>query len=153
FRLRVMATKLAKSYTKNAQSPLISPVAGTAAGTKNDCDGDGVLNGKDTDDDNDLISDAEETADGTDPCKRDTDGDGLSDGWEIQSAKDRNGGVYPKAKPSPNPLDDKDALIDADGDGLTNLEEYAAWATFGHNTFPLSYSGGNNASAGRGAVP
>jgi hypothetical protein len=153
FRLRVMATKLAKSYTKNAQSPLISPVAGTATGTAADCDGDGVLNGKDNDDDNDLLSDTEETADGTDPCKRDSDGDGMSDGWEVQSAKDRNSGVYPKTKPSPNPLDDKDTLVDADGDGLTNLEEYAAWATFGGNKLPLLYSGGNNASAGRGPVP
>ncbi|MDX6684926.1 MAG: hypothetical protein QOF86_1054 [Baekduia sp.] len=153
FHLRVMATRLAKNYTKSSMSPLISPVAGTAVGTASDCDGDGIPNSRDTDDDNDLISDTEEAAIGTDPCKRDTDGDGMSDGWEIQSAKDRNGGVYPKAKPSPNPLDGKDAAIDADGDGLTNLEEYAAWATFGGNKFPLSYSGGNNASAGRGAVP
>ena len=153
FRLRVLAAHLAKDYTKNAQSPLISPVAGSTAGAKDDCDGDGVVNGKDTDDDHDLISDAEETVDGTDPCKRDSDADGLSDGWEIQSAKDRNNGVYPKTKPSPNPLDGKDALVDADGDGLTNLEEYAAWATFGGNKLPLNYSGGNSTSAGRGAVP
>jgi hypothetical protein len=152
FRLRVMATRLAEHYTKTSASPLISPVAGTAVGDKSDCDGDGVLNAKDTDDDNDLISDAQEAADGTDPCKRDSDGDGMSDGWEIQSAADRNGGIYPKAKPSPNPLG-ADAPIDADGDGLTNLEEYAAWATYGGNTFPLSYSGGNVASAGRGGVP
>jgi hypothetical protein len=149
FRLRVMATRLAKSYTKNSQSPLISPVAGTAAGAANDCDGDGILNAKDTDDDNDLLSDTEEAKVGTDACKRDTDGDGMSDGWEVQSAKDRNGGVYPKSKPSPNPLDPKDAATDADGDGLTNLEEYAAWSTYGGNKIPLSYSGGNASSAGR----
>jgi hypothetical protein len=152
FRLRAMATRLAEHYTKNSLSPLVSPVAGTAAGDKSDCDGDGILNGKDPDDDNDLISDTKEAADGTDPCKRDSDGDGMSDGWEIQSATDRNGGTYPKAKPSPNPLA-ADAEVDADGDGLTNLEEYAAWATFGGDTFPLSYSGGNVASAGRGGVP
>jgi hypothetical protein len=153
FRLRVMATKLAKTYTKNAQSPLISPVAGAATGTAADCDGDGVINGKDGDDDNDLLSDTEEAADGTDACKRDSDGDGMSDGWEVQSAKDRNGGVYPKAKPVPNPLDAVDAAIDSDGDGLTNLEEYSAWATFGKNVLPLNYSGGNIASGGRGSVP
>jgi Bacterial TSP3 repeat len=153
FRLRVLASKLAKDYTKNSQSPLINPTAGGAAGTKDDCDGDGVVNAKDADDDNDLISDTEETVDGTNPCARDSDADGLSDGWEIQSAKDRNNGVYPKTKPSPNPLDGKDALVDADGDGLTNLEEYAAWATFGGNKLPLSYSGGSMTSAGRGAVP
>ncbi|HEV7750913.1 MAG TPA: hypothetical protein VGO71_05190 [Baekduia sp.] len=152
FHLRVMATRLAKTYTKTGQSPLISPTS-SASGPSNDCDGDGVTNAKDPDDDNDLLSDTQEATVGTDPCKRDSDGDGMSDGWEVQSAKDRNGGVYPKTKPSPNPLDKSDAPIDADGDGLTNLEEYAAWATYGGNTFPLSYSGGNGASAGRGGVP
>jgi hypothetical protein len=152
FKLRVMATKLAKSYTKTAHSPLISPTS-SASGPSNDCDGDGVPNAKDNDDDNDLLADTLEATVGTDPCKRDSDGDGMSDGWEVQSAKDRNGGTYPKTKPSPNPLDAKDAAIDADGDGLRNLEEYAAWSTYGGNTIPLSYSGGNVASAGRGAVP
>lgn len=152
FRLRIMASRLAKSYTKVGMSPTISPTS-SAQGTAGDCDGDGVANGKDNDDDNDLLSDSTEAQIGTDPCKRDTDGDGMSDGWEWQSAKDRNGGTYPKAKPSPNPIDDKDAAVDADGDGLTNLEEYTAWATFGGNAFPLSYSGGNPASAGRGAPP
>jgi hypothetical protein len=153
FRLRVMASRLGKAYTKTSMSPFISPTAGTAVGTADDCDGDGIPNSKDTDDDNDLLSDTEEAAVGTDPCKRDTDGDGMSDGWEVQSAKDRNGGVYPRTKPSPNPLDNGDAAIDSDGDGLTNLEEYSAWATYGGNTIPLSYSGGNVASAGRYAVP
>jgi hypothetical protein len=152
FRLRVLASRLAKSYTKTGMSPLISPTS-SAAGSKDDCDADGVLNGKDTDDDNDLLSDTQEAAAGTDPCKRDSDGDGMSDGWEYISAKDRNGGVYPKAKPNPNPLDAKDAAVDSDGDGLTNLEEYAAWGTYGGNTLPLSYSGGNSASAGRDTVP
>ncbi|HMJ34047.1 MAG TPA: hypothetical protein VK501_09015 [Baekduia sp.] len=152
FRLRVMATKLGKTYTKTGQSPLLSPTS-SASGSAGDCDADGVSNAKDGDDDNDLASDTLEATAGTDACKRDSDGDGMSDGWEIQSAKDRNGGVYPKTKPSPNPLDPKDAAIDSDGDGLTNLEEYSAWATYGGNAIPLSYSGGNGASTGRGAVP
>jgi hypothetical protein len=152
FRLRVLASRLAKTYTKTGMSPLISATS-SASGSASDCDADGVVNGKDNDDDNDLLTDAQEAAAGTDPCKRDSDGDGMSDGWEYQSAKDRNGGVYPKAKPNPNPLDAKDAAIDSDGDGLTNLEEYAAWATYGGNVLPLSYSGGNSASTGRGSVP
>jgi Bacterial TSP3 repeat len=151
FRLRILAGHLGKSYTKNSRSPLISPTP--TGGPAGDCDSDGVSNGKDSDDDNDLLSDDDEAAYGTDPCKRDSDGDGMSDGWEVQSAKDRNGGIYPKSKPSPNPNDKSDAAIDSDGDGLTNLEEYSAWATFGGNRFPLSYSGGNVASAGRYAVP
>jgi hypothetical protein len=153
FRLRVMATRLGTSYTKVGMSPTISPVSGEAAGPADDCDGDGVVNAKDNDDDNDLLSDTTEAQYGTDPCKRDSDGDGMSDGWEVQSAKDRNGGTYPKLKPSPNPLDPKDAQVDSDGDGLTNAEEYTAWATYGGNTIPLSYSGGNATSAGRGPVP
>jgi hypothetical protein len=152
FRLRVLATRLAEHYTKTSQSPLISPVAAASAADSNDCDSDGVPNAKDNDDDNDLISDAQEATDGTNPCNRDSDADGMSDGWEIQSAADRNGGTYPKSKPSPNPLG-IDASTDADGDGLTNLEEYSAWATYGGQKFPLSYSGGNVASAGRGGVP
>jgi hypothetical protein len=152
FRLRVMAKRLGKAYTKVTMSPVIGPTS-AAAGNSADCDGDGVPNTKDTDDDNDLLSDTTEAQLGTDPCKRDSDGDGMSDGWEVQSAKDRNGGTYPRTKPSPNPLNNADAAIDADGDGLTNLEEYTAWATFGGNQIPLSYSGGNPASGGRGNVP
>ena len=109
----------------------------------------------DTDDDNDLIPDTLEATLGTDPCKRDTDGDGESDGWEYYSALDRNGNAKPApfARPYPNPLDGKDADIDHDGDGLTDIQEYTAWASFGANKLPLSYSGGNPASAGRGAPP
>jgi hypothetical protein len=152
FKLRILASKLAKSYTKTSHSPLISPTS-SASGPNSDCDGDGVTNAKDNDDDNDLLSDTQEATVGTNACKRDSDGDGLSDGWEVQSAKDRNGGAYPKTKPNPNPLDVKDASLDSDGDGLRNLEEYAAWATYGGNHLPLSYSGGNVASAGRGGPP
>jgi hypothetical protein len=153
FHLRVMATRLAKSYTKTGLSPLISAKSGSGAGLTDDCDSDGIPNAKDADDDNDLLPDTEEARIKTDPCKPDSDGDGMSDGWEVQSAKDRNGGTYPASKPSPNPRDNGDAAIDADGDGLTNLEEYTAWATFGGHALPLSYSGGNAASAGRGPVP
>ena len=109
---------------------MIGPDA-IGGGTKDDCDGDKIPNNKDTDDDNDLIPDTLEATLGTDPCKRDTDGDGESDGWEYYSALDRNGNAKPApfAKPYPNPLDGKDADIDHDGDGLTDIQEYTAWAT------------------------
>jgi hypothetical protein len=154
FHLRVMATRLAKSYTKTGLSPLISAKSGSGAGLTDDCDSDGIPNAKDADDDNDLLPDTEEARIKTDPCKPDSDGDGMSDGWEQQSAVDRNGGSVlpsPKTKPYPNALDKDDSNIDSDGDGLTNLEEYTAWATFGGHKIPLSYSGGNPTSAGRGA--
>ena len=120
---------------------MIGPDA-IGGGTKDDCDGDKIKNKVDTDDDNDLIPDTLEATLGTNPCARDTDGDGESDGWEYYSALDRNGNAKPApfAKPYPNPLDGKDADIDHDGDGLTDIQEYAAWASFGANKLPLSYS-------------
>jgi hypothetical protein len=154
FRVRVLAKKFAKKFTDAKHSPMIGPVA-IGGGTKDDCDGDRIKNSVDNDDDNDLIPDTLEATLGTDACKRDTDGDGESDGWEYYSALDRNGNAKPApfARPYPNPLDGKDADIDHDGDGLTDLQEYTAWASFGGNKLPLSYSGGNPASAGRGAPP
>jgi PKD repeat protein len=49
----------------------------------------------------------------------DDDGDGMSDEWEISNRL--------------NPLDPSDALLDSDGDGLTNLDE------FQNNTDPKSF--------------
>ena len=154
FRIRVLSNKFAKKFTTAKKSPMIGPDA-IGGGTKDDCDGDKVKNAVDKDDDNDLIADTLEATLGTDPCKRDSDGDGESDGWEYYSALDRNGSAKPApfAKPYPNPLDGKDADIDHDGDGLTDVQEYTAWASYGANKLPLSYSGGNPASAGRNAPP
>jgi hypothetical protein len=154
FRVRVLSKKFAKKFTAKSKSPMIGPDA-IGGGTKDDCDGDKIKNKVDKDDDNDLIPDTLEATLGTDACKRDTDGDGESDGWEYYSALDRNGSAKPApfAKPYPNPLDPKDADIDHDGDGLTDIQEYVAWASFGANKLPLSYSGGNPASGGRGRPP
>jgi hypothetical protein len=154
FRIRVLSKRFAKSFTTKKKSPKIGPDA-IGGGTKDDCDGDKIKNKVDKDDDNDLIPDTLEATLGTQPCVRDSDGDGESDGWEYYSALDRNGSAKPApfAKPYPNPLDGKDADIDHDGDGLTDIQEYSAWASFGGNKLPLSYSGGNPASAGRGAPP
>ena len=72
-----------------------------------------------------------------DPCKADTDGDGVEDGYEYQSAKDLNDDEYQttrtrtcrtrRKRPYPNPLDGTDADIDHDGDTLTLSEEYGLW--------------------------
>lgn len=61
--------------------------------------------------DNDGLSNWEEIfIYGTDPFNDDSDGDGMPDGWEVMNGL--------------NPADPADAHEDADGDGLTNLQEY-----------------------------
>ena len=97
----------------------------------------------------------------TDPCLRDTDLDGVEDGYEYQSARDLNddeyqpplNGVlpYPGKRPYPNALDSSDGNIDFDGDVLTLREEYFLWSyTISRGgprqLFPLSYSDGEQTS-------
>lgn len=94
--------------------------------TNPDTDGDGLLDGDesyyftntspcDPDRDNDGLLDGEEiNVYGTDPANDDTDGDGMPDGWEVAHGFD--------------PLDPNDGALDADGDGLSNAEEYR-WGT------------------------
>ena len=62
------------------------------------------------DPDNDGLTTGEEYAYGTDPLAWDSDGDGMSDKWEIDHHL--------------NPLSSDDANLDPDGDGLSNAEEY-----------------------------
>ncbi|MBB3059220.1 putative Ig domain-containing protein [Microbulbifer rhizosphaerae] len=82
------------------------------AGEWQDTDGDGIGNNSDSDDDGDGLTDADElSVYFTDPLLRDTDGDGMDDGWEVQH------GLNPT-------LDD--AEDDLDGDGYSNLEEFAS---------------------------
>ncbi len=78
-----------------------------------DTDGDGVHDGVDNNDSDDL-NNLEEYNIGTDPEKADTDEDGLPDDWEYDERED---GFDPN-----DPLDGDE---DYDGDGLTNAEEYA----------------------------
>lgn len=167
FRLRVLASKLTKRYTKNKLSPVIGPErpnsgdnsggAGVPTAPDGDCDGDGIKNRNDPDDDNDLLSDTLELALGLDPCVADTDRDGVEDGYEYQSAIDLNNDnyqspnrslPYPGKTPYPNPLF-KDADRDYDGDGLPLGEEYKLWKytyevnhTAARTLSPLSYSDG-----------
>ena len=69
--------------------------------------------------DQDGLSDSDEVQHyGTDPNNADTDGDMMSDGWEVAAGL--------------NPLAD-DAGGDIDGDGLTNLDEYIAWLQSGNH--------------------
>ena len=68
FRLRVLASKLSKAYTPAKLSPVIGPERSSGSGNSGgagvptapdgDCDADGVKNGIDIDDDNDLLGDA-----------------------------------------------------------------------------------------------
>lgn len=51
-----------------------------------DTDADGMGNADDSDDDNDGVSDVEELRNGTDPLKKDTNGDGIADGKELELA-------------------------------------------------------------------
>jgi hypothetical protein len=168
FRIRVLADKLSKTYTNDRLSPVIGPEkangggdasggAGVPTTPDGDCDSDGVKNGVDVDDDNDLLPDTLELGLLLDPCVGDTDGDGVEDGFEYQSAIDLNNDdyqhpnyslPYPAKTAYPNPLF-KDADKDYDGDGLDLDEEYRLWKytyTVNHTATrtlsPLSYSDG-----------
>ena len=145
FRVRVLAKRFGKSFTSLAKSPIIGPErtpaekvadqAAVAASPDGDCDGDGVLNGAETDKDDDLLPDALENQIKTDQCKNDSDADGIEDGFEYRSAVDLNDDEYqqpntalpyPASRPYPNPLF-ADAERDFDGDGLPLSAEFELW--------------------------
>jgi hypothetical protein len=156
FKVRVLTQRFGV-WSKASKSPVVTASAdgsgGGDGGTSNpegDCDRDGLVNSADADDDNDLLSDAEEKNLATDPCKNDTDGDGVEDGFEWKSALDLNETVlfgarqplpYPGKRPYPNPLF-PDSGVDFDGDGLTDLDEHTLWLKFGNHEFPMNYSAG-----------
>jgi hypothetical protein len=169
FRLRVLSGRLGRAFTTLKRSPKIGPALPPAppkiddqsvTNPDGDCDGDGQKNGIDADDDNDLLSDAEEMGLKLDPCKSDTDGDGVEDGYELRSAQDWNDDEYqaangylpyPSKRPYPNPLDGADGKVDHDGDTLTLKEEYDLWKfTIGRGAprdlGQLSYSAGEQYS-------
>ena len=156
FRVRVLAKRFGEWSPKRI-SPLIAPSAATdgggagAATPEGDCDTDGTINSLDADDDNDLLPDSQENGQlGTLPCNGDSDGDGVQDGFEYQSALDLNRTVlhgatppipYPGKRPYPNPLF-PDAGVDFDGDGLSSADESGLWIKYGAHAFPLNYSAG-----------
>jgi hypothetical protein len=79
--------------------------------TQADLDGDGIGDACDDDIDGDGLSNTQESALGTDPRNPDTDGDGLSDGAEVNTY-------------GTNPL-----LADTDGDGLSDGAEVLIYGT------------------------
>jgi hypothetical protein len=115
-----------------------------------------------SDHDGDLLANNYElTVTHTDPCLKDTDGDGVEDGFEFQSALDLNDDEYqepndslpyPGKRPYPNPLDPTDAKTDYDRDVLTLGEEHKLWqyaianGSAAHSLAPMYYSDGLQAS-------
>jgi hypothetical protein len=161
FRIRVLTTKLGRRFTSGKLVPTIGPQrpksstpAPSPAAADGDCDGDGQRNRVDTDDDNDLLPDTTEAAYKLNSCKADTDGDGVTDGYEVRSAIDLNDDdyqspnawlPYPGKRPYPNPLDKSDGNTDFDGDSLTLKEEFSLWQRYGNPAAgldALNYSDG-----------
>jgi hypothetical protein len=165
--IRVLSTTFGKKYTKRSLSPIVgaekppAPEPPVIVDPNADCDGDGQPNKIDTDDDNDLLTDTLEKSLKLDQCNVDSDGDGVEDGYEYQSARDLNDdedqspnayAPYPEKKPYPNPLDGTDASTDHDGDDQTLIEEYKLWKyTIAHGATRtlerLTYSAGEQYSA------
>ncbi|HEY4097167.1 MAG TPA: hypothetical protein VGM33_16720 [Baekduia sp.] len=106
------------------------------------------------DQDHDGLTNALELSIRTDPCVADSDGDGVTDGYEYQAAKDLNGQAlpYPGKLPWPNALDTSDANYDFDGDGLTMFQEFQLWtykgSVFNPNGTLSSYSDGTQNTGG-----
>lgn len=158
FRVRVLAKRFGKRYTKLSVSPTIAPMGRTTTDAPvaptvgpppppADCEQDGVLDDVDLDDDNDHMSDAFEQSIGTDRCKWDTDGDSMSDFWEYESALDLNLRAlpYPGKRPYPNALD-SDLNVDYDGDGMLAWQEHAMWLRYAGGGTTLNYSDGAQVS-------
>jgi hypothetical protein len=137
FRMRVLTTKLSKSFTAVGASPVVGPEKPKPAAPTGDAGAPAPVVDPNGDLDNDGLTNSFETGVvKTDPNVSDTDGDGVTDGFEYASAVDLNNDdyrfpstslPYPGKRPYPNPLDATDAGTDYDGDGLVLSEEYALW--------------------------
>jgi hypothetical protein len=168
FKLRVLSGRFGK-FTVRRLSPVIvpsgftslGPLGGGSGGSGSTSAPGGAPCGSGNDWDNDLLDNSTEASIGTDPCLKDTDGDGVEDGFEYQSARDLNDDEYqnpqaflpyPGKRPYPNALDPSDANIDFDRDSLTLAEEQTLWlytiANGSPRTLsPLSYSDGEQYSS------
>ena len=158
FQLRAVSRDPALQFTAKSMSPVISPRS-TAPPPPSDVDKDGIPDSSDPDNDNDFLDDSVEKTHGTNTRLKDTDGDGLEDGWEYYAAKDLNVKAvpYPGERPFPNALDPSDADVDYDGDFLRSGEEHALWKFTGRRfeaertsngveDSPLGYSDGTQTS-------
>jgi outer membrane protein OmpA-like peptidoglycan-associated protein len=113
----------------------LDPLAGDSDGdgvsdADEDTDGDGLTNGRevalgtdpaDADTDNDGVPDKVELDLGLDPLAGDSDGDGTPDGGEDNDGDGLTNGQ--EVDNRLNPGDAGDAALDSDGDGLTNGRE------------------------------
>jgi hypothetical protein len=139
FAIRIIAKRFGLRFTAKKLSPTVGP-AGTGVTTPGGnpvtayeaCLSKALANPA-GDEDIDSLSNALEKSLGLDPCRADTDTDGMTDGWEYQSALDLNSRAlpYPGKKPWPNPLDPSDGGNDFDGDGLSSATEFALWQYLG----------------------
>ncbi len=119
FRLRVLAKRFGKSFTATKLSPKIGPPgSGPGAGpaTRRRARRRRSLHGgrharRRRTPTRTACPTRSRLASRPIPCKLDTDGDGVSDGFEYESALDLNSRALPYAgkKPYPNPLDGSDA--------------------------------------------
>jgi len=160
FAIRVISKRFGQKFTARKLSPTIGP-AGTGItppGTTGpsayeQCLAAAAAN-PGGDEDKDSLNNGLEKSVGTDPCRADTDTDGLSDGWEYQSALDLNSRAYPYPgkKPWPNPLDPTDLNMDFNGDGLLAWQEFQLWTYVGSPFNPDgtlgAYSDGTQTTGG-----
>jgi hypothetical protein len=135
FAIRIIARRFGQKFTTSKLSPTVGPAGTgitppgvTAPSAYEQC----LAAAQATpagDEDKDSLSNGLEKSVGTDPCRADSDTDGMADGWEYQSALDLNSRAfpYPGKKPWPNPLDPTDLDSDFDGDGLLALQEFQLW--------------------------
>jgi hypothetical protein len=143
FAIRIISKRFGQKFTSKKLSPTVGPAGSgiTAPGSTpvtayEQCLAAAQANPA-GDEDKDLLTNGLEQNIGTDPCRADTDTDGMTDGWEYHSALDLNSGVfpypkpYPGKKPWPNALDPEDGNYDFDGDGLTSSQEFALWQYVG----------------------
>ena len=154
FKLRVLSGRFGKFTTKRL-SPVVVPLGFGGIGGPGAPGGSAAPCGSGDDWDGDLLSNGFEPGIGTDPCLKDTDLDGIEDGFEYKSAVDLNNDEYqepndskpyPGKRPYPNALDPSDGGVDYDGDGLSQGVEQRLWkfstSAASRTLFPLTYSDG-----------